>query len=234
MALTDNITGYWKLDGNSNDSVASANGVDTGITYSAANGKIIQGAGFNGTTSRINLGTGLAVTGGLSISVWLKSTTLTANGMVFSKSNNVSATTDSYYLFAGRVSDSSMRINCFTGDGTTNRFYEDPATVSITNWTHIVMTYDLTNFRTYVNGALSATSGSLTLSSINTAASRAGIGAYGETPSLFFNGAIDEPGLWSRALTAAEITTLYNGGAGLQYPFTTAAAGNAFFMGANF
>lgn len=32
-------------------------------------------------------------------------------------------------------------------------------------------------------------------------------------------GAIDEIGMWKRALTTAEITQLYNGGAGLQYPF---------------
>jgi hypothetical protein len=33
-------------------------------------------------------------------------------------------------------------------------------------------------------------------------------------------GDIDEVGIWSRVLTSTEVTQLYNGGAGLQYPFT--------------
>ena len=51
--LTDNLISYWKLDGNSNDAAGSNNGTDTDITYSSGNGKIGQGAGFNGTTSKI-------------------------------------------------------------------------------------------------------------------------------------------------------------------------------------
>lgn len=36
-----------------------------------------------------------------------------------------------------------------------------------------------------------------------------------------FDGLIDEVGIWSRAIDSTEVTSLYNGGAGLQYPFTT-------------
>lgn len=44
------------LNGNSNDSSGNGNnGTDTNITYSQANGKFGQGAGFNGSTSRINI-----------------------------------------------------------------------------------------------------------------------------------------------------------------------------------
>jgi hypothetical protein len=35
-----------------------------------------------------------------------------------------------------------------------------------------------------------------------------------------FNGSIDEVGIWSRALTSSEVTSLYNSGSGRQYPFT--------------
>ena len=55
MALRDNIVAYYKLDGNSNDSVGTNNGTDTAITYSVANGKINQGAGYNGSTSKITI-----------------------------------------------------------------------------------------------------------------------------------------------------------------------------------
>jgi hypothetical protein len=221
MALADNLLGYWKLDGNSNDPVAGINGTDTDITYAA--GKINDGAGFNGSSSRINLGTGLGASNGFSISMWVKSTTLAGNGMLFGKSDSVSVSTDSYYLYAERINNNTIRINTFAGNGSSggsnNRFWASSNTIDITNLTHIVLTYDRTNFRVYVNGSLDDTSGSLTLTSINTAASRVNIGAYGQTPSLFFQGSIDEVGLWSRAITGTEVGELYNSNAGLQYPF---------------
>lgn len=42
--------------------------------------------------------------------------------------------------------------------------------------------------------------------------------AFGGTP-YFFDGAIDELGLWSRRLTSQEITELYSNGGGIGYPF---------------
>jgi len=44
------------------------------------------------------------------------------------------------------------------------------------------------------------------------------IGARSSTQS-FFNGRLDEVGMWKRMLTAADRTTLYNAGAGRTYPF---------------
>jgi hypothetical protein len=38
--------------------------------------------------------------------------------------------------------------------------------------------------------------------------------------SLTYDGLIDEIGIWDRVLTPAERTQLYNGGAGITYPFT--------------
>src|SRR5690348_3864445 len=53
MSLNIGLVSYWKLDGNSTDSIDSNTGTDTAISYSAGNGLIIQGAGFNGSTSKI-------------------------------------------------------------------------------------------------------------------------------------------------------------------------------------
>lgn len=38
-------------------------------------------------------------------------------------------------------------------------------------------------------------------------------------PGFFFGGLVDEVGFWNRILTEDERTSLYNGGAGLSYPF---------------
>jgi hypothetical protein len=40
-----------------------------------------------------------------------------------------------------------------------------------------------------------------------------------KVPSRVFNGSIDEVGIWSQALSAGLVTTLYNVSKGVQYPF---------------
>src|SRR3990167_194103 len=40
----------------------------------------------------------------------------------------------------------------------------------------------------------------------------------GQVVGTYWNGRVDEVGFWTRELAAAELTTLYNGGAGLEYP----------------
>lgn len=67
-----NLVALWQLNGNSTDtSGAGLNGTDTTITYSQANGKIGQGAGFNGTSSYIGAGA-WPVLKGLSMTAWIK------------------------------------------------------------------------------------------------------------------------------------------------------------------
>lgn len=72
----------------------------------------------------------------------------------------------------------------------------------------------------YKNGVLSNSSAASWTESV--AGSNTYIGAY-VGAAHFFDGKIDEVGAWSRALTAADVTELYNAGAGKQYvaPTTT-------------
>jgi hypothetical protein len=45
------------------------------------------------------------------------------------------------------------------------------------------------------------------------------IGGTSINSNHYFDGVIDECGIWNRVLTQSEITNLYNGGTGRQYPF---------------
>jgi Concanavalin A-like lectin/glucanases superfamily/Bacterial Ig-like domain/Bacterial Ig domain len=71
-------------------------------------------------------------------------------------------------------------------------------------WQHIAATFDGTTARYYVDGAPVASRASGSPGSSNVWR----IGAYGASPGGFFDGAIDDVRVWSRALTAAEV--LYN------------------------
>ena len=81
-------------------------------------------------------------------------------------------------------------------------------------WSFVVLRYNGTKVRAYVNGTWDET----TLNGFNTQISDLFIG--GETTNngsnfrSYFTGDIDEVAVWNKALTNAEILALYNGGAG--------------------
>lgn len=226
MALTDNIVSYWKLDGNSTDSLGINNGANTSITYAPV--KINDGAVFNGTSSRIDLGTACTVSAGLTISMWVQ-TSATTNQILFAKTNGIRPSSDSYYIYYYNSGGGNMKLNCMVGNGVTD-FYTDTPVLSLTTLSHIVMTYDKLNQRVYKDGSLIHTGALQAMASVNTAASRTWMGAFGSSPTLFLSGKMDEVGLWNRALTQSEITQLYNGGVGLSYPFIPTVSQNSNFL----
>src|SRR5262249_19231261 len=68
----DHVVDYWKLDGDSSDSVGGNNGSDSAITYSTANGVINEGAGFDGSSSQINVGNMISGQVNFSGAAWIK------------------------------------------------------------------------------------------------------------------------------------------------------------------
>jgi hypothetical protein len=212
----DNLVSYYKLDGNSNDSVGSNNGSDTNITYSLANGKISEGAGFNGSTSKIDLPASYFVAGlSFSISFWYrKNGAPTGNGdVIFSRMNGL---TGGFVLHAYQNNPMSIQFRSTSSTPLTGSA-KAPSTTYDNNWYHIVYTYndsDRSNIF-YVNG-VAGTAQTLSASPTYSAVPLA-IGKAIDTYWVPHNGEIDEVGIWSRALTSDEITHLYNSGAGLAY-----------------
>ena len=82
----------------------------------------------------------------------------------------------------------------------------------LNKWTHLACTYDRVTIRVYVNGEEVAT-GSLS-ESIITSSVPLSIGGkeYGSTIKRYFDGLIDEVEIFNRALTAAEIKSIYDAG----------------------
>jgi hypothetical protein len=94
-------------------------------------------------------------------------------------------------------------------------------TISNNVWTHIVWTYDGSNIVLYINWVAHSTvahSGTIR----NPSASFSFLGnwkSWSWSPNYFYTGTIDEVWIWNRAITATEVSTLYNGWTWLSYPF---------------
>jgi len=91
--------------------------------------------------------------------------------------------------------------------------YDSNAVVSSTDWIHLVGTYDEGVVTLYVNSIASASSPQAPDGTGEDSNFSLGF----DRGTNDFDGNIDEVSLWSKVLSASEVTELYNGGAGLSY-----------------
>jgi len=80
--------------------------------------------------------------------------------------------------------------------------------VTFDDWNHIVMTYNGSDHKLYVNGALVASDSHNIPNGPNS--HPVIIGRYSGSTNYGFNGSIDELKIWGRELSAAEISTYYS------------------------
>lgn len=230
MAITDNLLSYWKLDessGNASDSVAS-NTLTNVNTVTYGTGKINNGADFGSTNSDRLLGnaSNLGITGGaVSISVWFKISTQPSSGdtqsiIRLSENTNKTDVSIRYINTGGTYTLEFGRGKNGVGDNTIVRTGQLTTDV----WYHAVLSYNATTLYGYFNGTeVSNTSASGSGSGANPNYLTVG-GHYNSALSYFFpfKGLADEIGIWTRGITSGEVTELYNGGSGVQYPFANA------------
>jgi hypothetical protein len=216
------LVAYYKLDGNSNDSVGSNNGTDINVSYNASYGKIGQGASVTGngkiaTSSNV----GISGQGARTIAGWFNCQT--------QPSGNERQT----FFELGALSNNNWFCMALTGSNYSKKgqfsiygvdLYTASTLTPLTSpgWHFVVIRYS--------GGALSPSTLKFSIDNVdypfasytgtpNTTNSKMTIGGrgLGGVNDWLFKGYFDEVGLWSRALTSDEITQLYNNGNGLTY-----------------
>lgn len=228
MALTDGLIAYYKLD--SAGITADAHGANTLTNNNSTpttTGKINQAGDFLAASSR-SLSVTLAAmdsAAAFSLTFWFQRANASHTITVGTRGSTTNRTNVMIWTDG----------NVYFQIGTGGNYYGSVAHgISTGAWGFMAMTFDgsqgTTANRTkgYVNGTqqtLSFPNGSPG----TTLASNANQGPFYiglETSTRYSTGQIDEVGVWNRAITGAEVTALYNGGAGLAYPFSAGAAAN--------
>lgn len=225
MALVTNCVAYYKLDESSGNAADATGG---GFTLTNTNsvafvtGKINNGADFGNTNSTklFDSSNDLGIsTGACTISAWVNMNAAPASGganafilAAFRK--------NSFYDWSLRYDNNGGTFRILaTGSGGTQTNTATNQTLTVGTWYHLAMTYDGGSTVTlYFNGSSSNTG---TNPAQGTSGTAVYLGASTGGTGQFASCKIDEVGYWSRALSGAEITSLYNGGTGIQYPFTT-------------
>ena len=238
-ATANGLVGHWKLDDASGtkatDSSGSGNtGTLTNFALSGAvsnwiNGKRGGALDFDGTNDYIDAGTSATLKpADFTFSTWVKYDVLTNYMSIASTSADPAGYANGWVL-EGRDSPYVLRL-FVAGTAATN-----PTQIQTGVWYHVVSKYvTSTNTKTlYVNGvAGTPVSSGSTLSYVSDnpfsiGAQRTGpTSAYPNQTWYPFNGQIDESRLYNRALTDAEITTLYNSGAAKLNSSTAGRGGN--------
>ena len=166
--------------------------------------------------------TGLDITGDLSTSCWVKVESDPSGTHIIAGKSKDDSDDRSWYL--AYVENSGKKIRFLTnntGAPAGNAIGDISQTLTAGTWYHICSVYDASagSCVIYVNGSSIGTIGSLKTSLYNGDAPfqlGATTGGSG-TSAGFFDGLIDQFGIWSKTLTGTEVTALYNSGLGIEY-----------------
>ena len=216
MSLAIGLTNYWKLDessGNAIDVVGGNTLTNTSTTYST--GIINNGAVFNGSSSKLISSSYVSGTS-WTINFWIYKTDATSYQIPICQ--DIVTTNNRGWIFNFN-NTGKIWIDAFNDSGTMYETSTTAVAYSATTWTMVTGTWNtstnkMTIYKNGIFGADVAITGNAEQTSIPMSLGMQNSG----TPGYWFAGSLDEVGFWSRALSAAEITSLYNSGVGLQFP----------------
>lgn len=220
MALTSGLVTYQKLEANGNGESGGLNFSATSVSFGSG-GKIGNRAQFGTSGNKLAVTSSSLNLSQYTINMWIKGNWTGATREVVYSRGNTWGNGQGVNIFLSDGGSFSVHQGGSYGSG--NKMINSNITGLLTtgNWHMLTLTYDGTNLRGYINGNLVGTVSSGYNSS--TAESRLGLRGDG---SDYYRGEMDEVGFWNRALSNSEITELYNGGAGLTHPFTSAPINN--------
>ena len=198
----------YRLNGDATDLSGNYNGTATSVTYVA--GQFGDAGSFNGTSSFIDTNYTMPSSSTYSFSVWFKSNSSARQALFgdiassgFGNTSRIILMIQNSGKFQFIIANGSSEWNEFTTVDSTP--YAD------NNWHNIVLVISGTSVKLYADGNTTPI-GDLTSSvSAGTDGTQSiSLGKMGDENSNYLNGSLDQVRIFNKAITAAEVTTLYN------------------------
>ena len=223
VPLLRGVAAWFPADGASNN-LRSAHLIDngdisSGVTF--APGVVGEAFSFDGTDDRVTIAnnSAITVTGALSIDAWVRPTQLNQQVVFVSKYDFFSGSPQRSYFFGTSGAGGRLRFVVYQ-DGNNGRGVQTNNEVITPGvFAHVAATFDpaTQQLKIYVNGLEVPTTltESNTVTSLYDSPSPVNIGAYINGSAQyagFFSGLIDEVQIFRRALSAAEVQSIYNAG----------------------
>ena len=207
---TNGLVGWWPFNGNANDESGNGNnGTLNGPTLTADRfGNANKAYSFDGVNDYVNCGNGQILnqfSTNITVSAWVKSqpSVSTDKNIILKYGCNPGG-------WSLETAQNTLVAN-FTGctQNVTNQ-----TNLNSGQWTHVIGVKEATNWKIFVNGVLNNTSSGTFNYDLNSGFNLI-IGVQNDNfnPTTYWDGLIDDIGIWNRALTQQEITNLYNSSA---------------------
>jgi hypothetical protein len=215
--LANGLTGYWSFNGaDVTDKVYDRAGTNNGYFYNAATssakvqGKLGQGLRFNGSNAYVRVPDAAAIdNNAFTISAWVKYTSSQLGGIM----SKASGGTEMLLLVGGGTCGSasaSGKIRFDVSISSSISCADSAASYNDGKWHLVTATRDGSgtgNMVLYVDGVSVATA---TRAGDMTTSQPLAIGQHIPASTWYFNGSMDEVRMYNRALSAAEVSQLYN------------------------
>ena len=209
---TNDLLTYYDFEETSGVLIDRANGNNNGTvngTTRSQGGIVGNSYHFNGFSDLINVtdDDDLDLGANFTISVWIYHNASNP-AYVFSK---IVGEAKAYYMFATDTGSTFSTLMSESDDSDVT--VVQVGTEVVNTWQHLVMLLNGSDSVIYIDGSevgKSPYDGTLITHDTDLL-----IGF--RSASTYFNGSIDELGMWNRSLSPSEISDLYNGGAGLEF-----------------
>ncbi len=201
---TNGLVGYWPFNGNANDESGNGgNGTVYGATLTTdRNNSINKSYNFDGIDDLIEVAYWNKILGNNSftLSYWIyQESNLSCWTVAFGMSNDGEGFASGSYNWGNNsIGGQICKYNFIS---TTN------TTIELNKWTNVIFKYDSNILSIYKNGVF------VSSQLVNYTTTNISAGSFNIASNVFseyYNGKIDDIGIWNRALTDQEIITLYN------------------------
>ena len=198
---------YYKLNSNANDSSGNGyNGTASNVTYAA--GRFGNAAVFNGSSSYVRLPNDLINSNDFTVSLWVNPSSLGSYKSLFGAYGSTPGVNYGWVIY---LNNGVVKFLSYSTNGDMN--FDSTTTLSVGSWYNVVVTYNSNNCIIYINGANSNSAvppGNRVYKSNHPYV----LGANDDTGSIvsIFDGKIDQVRIFNSALSAGNVTSLYNEG----------------------
>ncbi len=218
---TNNLIARYNFSGNANDNSGNGNNGTLQNTPTPSSDRITQANSaytFNGSNQYVSTTTSSAAINTFSFSIWFNTTT-TSGGKLIGYGNNQTGNSSNYDRHLYMTNTGTLIFGVYPGSAQT---ISSPSAYNDGSWHMATASLSTAGMKLYVDGALVASNASVTTGSAYTGYWRIGQDNLGGWPSLptstFFQGSLDDISIYSRELSASEVSSIYTNPNGATSP----------------
>lgn len=214
------LVSWWPGEGNANDASDRNPGILEG-SVGFATGKAGQAFAFNGSNANVKIFASPTLdvgrSNGFSIECWIKPDDISTQRPLLEWNDNSGADRGTHFWIAVTYlggGPGSLYANIVDTNGVAHTIVTPPGVVNTNSFQHVAVTYNKSNgiANLYYNGTV-AISQNLGIFTPQTSYNLyVGKRTAGSAAGTLYKGTIDEISLYSRALSDAEIQSIYNAG----------------------